>query len=213
MNTVSFQAPAGMKLNRERVGEGISDLSDAKVGETLDFKYYRGSNPGETRTVLVCKVDADGIQGIDQGRDGQWRHFLDEHADYIDVVEPFAEEAEEAVTPTNEVRIRFDEAGDRLVQSLDGEKLAQLYLQYCATEGESAKFDNVTGEVVITLPVPKNKVKDVGEDSHVTYSNKRGETLTQRIYADGTIGVCAGSYNEGDVSPEDFAVLLTRFLQ
>lgn len=216
---VAVKAPAGVKLDRSRVNGELDSLSDARVGETLDFVYTRGSNPYSTRRVLVCRVNhGKGVEGIDQERDGEWRNFLDEYAENIDIVEPFAEENVESVNPSNEVRVRFDEASERLANSITGEKLAELYLQYVATEGESARYDADSGEVVVTLPAPQNSVYKVAGNSSVQFRNKRGDVLTQYLYDDGRIGVDAYengrlSIDDDNISPEDFAVTLTRFLQ
>ena len=197
-------------LKRERVGQELCCLTDANIGETIDFVYNKDGRT-EVRTVLVVKKNSDGIEGLDEQRNGEWRHFLNSKASTVDIVEPFAEEN---VSPSNEVFVRFDEAMERLGQSLSGELLAELYLKHVALEGKSAAYDANRGVVVVTLPVVENRISAVRRDSDVSYKNKRGEVLTQYIYAGGKIGVfcqSTGVSNE-DVSPDEFARILTEFL-
>lgn len=210
---VVVQAPAGVKLDRSRVGTELSRLSDARIGETLDFQYFGGSYPGSIRTVLVVKRDSNGIQGLDAARNGEWRHFTNDNAENVDVVEPFAEESADE---SNVVYVSFADAQDRLIQSLPGEKLAELYLQYVATEGESASYDGLRGLVKIQLPKPTNTLTT--DSGNVNFTNKRGDSLVQYVYDDGRIGVDVVeggrlTVTNTNVAPDEFAVLLTRFLQ
>lgn len=213
---VAVKSP--VKLNRERVGDTLARLSDARVGETVNFIYKKDRwGDAEERNVLVVKVNSEGIEGLDEHRGAEYRKFLNDKAEAIDIVEPFAEDSDEPEVSENEVFVRFDEALERLGQSLDGDKLAELYLQHVATEGESARYDAVRGGVVITLPTPQNEVGSVhlsNSSSRIELKNKRKETFTQYIYDDATMGVVdsAARIDEHPVKPERLAELLNAFL-
>jgi hypothetical protein len=210
----AIKAPADLKLRTDRVGEQLSYLSDAREGETLDFVYRKQYGEQNVRRVLVVKVNDEGIEGLDETRDGEWRRFLNDKAESIDIIEPFVEQNDENEGPSNEVFVRFDEALERLGQSLDGDTLANLYLAHAATEGESARYDAVRGGVVVTLPQPKNEILKVERNSSVTFKNTKGETFVQYLYDDGTVGVYdrEGGVDNVNVKAEQLAQLLSAFM-
>lgn len=154
------------------VGTDLSYLDDAKVGDTIRFYYGAGSEPGY-RTVRVLKVDSGAVEGPTLERDpnDNYRRYSDEHASDITVVAQFAlpGDAVEVVTPEvgadNTLRVRFDDAGTKLLASLTGEQLAELYAKHVMVVGESAKFDEQTGEVVVKLPEPP-KLEEQAMNDH-----------------------------------------------
>jgi hypothetical protein len=226
-NDVKLDLPAGLKLDLRREGEGLDYLSDARIGETVNFIYNGGSDPGGTRTVLVQHRDRDGVAGMTKERDGEYRRYDSGKAEEIDVVEPFVEYGDsdlvtddvaksDAVVASvdNVVVVRFDDAGDRLLQAIDGETLAKLYLEHVAREAESATFDANTGNVVVKLKPKANKVVKMEGDSRVYFENKRGERFTQYVHSEGKLGYedSGTGEDEYDVTPEQLSAALVAFL-
>lgn len=127
-------------------GETLDYLEDAEVGQTIRFWYSGGSNPGY-RTVEVTRVDKDAetVSGKTKERDGDFRTYNSANASEISVVT--ANHSHDG-----ELRIRFDEAGEKLLASLPADVLANLYSQYVAVEeNDGVSFDEQSGEVVVKL--------------------------------------------------------------
>lgn len=143
-------------VKNDRVGESLEYLEDARIGETLHFYYTGGSSEGY-RTVRVQKVDSDVVEGACKERNGDYRRFKHEDASSITVVAPFLLPGESALpvkVNAGELRVRFDEAGEKLISSLPASVLAELYGKYVAVEGEGVTYDEQRGEVVVKLPEP-----------------------------------------------------------
>lgn len=146
------------------VGTELEYLEDARVGETIRFYYTGGSENGE-RTVRVAKVDGESIEGPTLEREGGYRRYNDYDASDIKIVAPFVLPGEEQAVPVadkakytgkgGELRVNFADAQTKLLASLTGEQLAELYSRFVAVEGEGAVFDANKGEVVVKLPEPK----------------------------------------------------------
>lgn len=127
-------------------GESLDYLEDAEVGQTIRFWYAGGSNPGY-RTVEVTSVDKDAetVTGKTKERDGDFRTYNSSQASEISIVT--ANHSHDG-----ELRIRFDEAGEKLLASLPANVLTALYSQYVAVEENAGvSFDEHSGEVVVKL--------------------------------------------------------------
>lgn len=206
-----------VELLTDRLGEQLECLSDGKVGETVQFRYNGGH--GGLRTLLILEVEPGiGAKGIDKARDGEFRHFHDSEAYDAVVVKPFVSQPEPVPPKGEEVRVRFDEAQTRLFNSIDGDKLAELYLQYVAVEGESAVYDSQAGEVVVTLPPPKIAVKN---EFNTLYSSvqfsKDNRNFKLYLHQDGKLGLFLSSPNgtvtdKYGVEPDEILNGLKNFL-
>lgn len=216
---IECEVPLGVNLLNDRVGFTTSNGNDLNVGETVTFKYAGGSEFG-TRTVLILKIDAKHIEGLTLERDGEYRSYIrgqmerNVNGHLYTVVEPFVKQ--EAKQESNDQRrIRFDDAATALVASLTGEQLAELYGKYGTVEGKNARFDAVTGEVVVDLPKPKvNSVENV-QSCQLTFKNKRERCLTLFLYTySGQIGF--HNYEDGtdnsNASPDQLRDELVKFL-
>jgi len=203
--------PDDLEVKSDRVGQSFVYADSAKVGETVRFNYTGGSEVGP-RTVLVVKVDDQGLEGLTLERDGGYRRYDDSSIDgRITVVAPFVGTSSGSTT---ERRVRFDDAGVALLASLTGEQLAELYGQYVSTEGVGTKYDANTGEVVVELPEPSTSVKAV--DNELRIVNKAGKTLTIYLYTN--IGNEVGLHNDDNgydntrCTAEDIRDQLVEFL-
>ncbi len=178
----NVSVPNGLVLRTDRVGGSVTYGDDIFPGETVRFDYDGGSERGE-RNVLVVHVDDEGFEGLTLERDGDYRRYLDANIEGlydIHIVEPFIRQENDEVN-TNEKRIRFDEAGEALLASLSGEKLAELYLEHVALRGDDASFDSTTGEVVVQLPEVQTPKFELFSNSFLIV-NKRGDKLRVFIY-------------------------------
>lgn len=207
--------PDNMVLKVDRVGQSYIYGDDIVPGETVRFDYDGGSESG-TRTVLVVKVDNDGLEGLTLERDGGYRRYLNVNiGSRIDIVQPFI--AQNPVSTGNVKRVRFDDAGTALLASLSGEKLAELYGQYVALEGVGTEFDPQTGEVVVQLPEPvKSRFVTVrGKTRDLEIQNKDGKIFALYLYKDtGKVGFYneVTGENNSNCTPEELRDSLVKFL-
>lgn len=158
MQTTVIAKPQDIHLDVSRVGQQLTYLEDAQVGETIQFHYTGGSGPG-LRTVLVQKVDsrAEVIEGITLERDGQYRRYSDNEATQIYVVQPFVsdEQPTAVVVPSvqpavNSQLVRFDAARDAIAAKLTAEQITELYAKYIVGDDATVSYDANTGSVVVT---------------------------------------------------------------
>lgn len=180
-------------------------MRNVKVGQTVTFDYWnRETKLYSKRTVQVAKVDDTALEGVTAERDNQYRRYLFKMMENLQVV------------PTSDTkRVRFDDAETALLASLSGEQLAELYLEYVAVEGDEAKFDPQTGEVVVTLPKPTNRfIVPTEASAFPAFSiiNKRGETLGIFLYSDNTVGIQTEECDLTDVSPETLRDEIVKLL-
>ena len=183
-------------------------LENVNVGDRIRFTYDGGSEYG-TRTVLVQKFDEESVEGPTEERGGEYRKYLVDNFDG-DV------EILDSVPAGHTLRVRFDEAGEKLLASLSGEQLANLYSQYVATEGDGAEFDSATGEVVVMLPARDFSYR-VRRDYEVagpilTINHPNGKTFLLYTYSDNTVGVHTDNYDGTEVTPQELADLLSGFV-
>lgn len=194
-----------------RVGTEVYYVEDVKVGETVSFHYDAGSEPGGERTVTVLKIDGYGaLEGSTKERGGEYRRYLSEHIEGPILIVSEAKSADAG----NTRRVRFDEAGEALLASLSGEQLAELYAQHVAVAGDGAEFDPQTGDVVVYLPAPQNRVSRVN-NGQVVLSNKDGQEFKLWLHSQyGRIGVDNDKtdFHDTDVSPEVLRDELVKFL-
>lgn len=205
--------PDNLELRTDRVGNYVTYGDEVRVGETVRFTYSGGSEVGP-RTVLVVKVDNNGLEGLTLERDGGYRRYDDGQINGdIQIVEPFINSH---VGSTSEKRVRFDDAGIALLASLSGEQLAELYGKYVSVDGVGTEFDGSTGEVVVKLPEPSNSMKAiVGEgDYRIEVVNTSGEKLDLFLYENGQLGIynSQNGFNEGEVTVEQLRDQLVEFL-
>lgn len=193
----------------ERVGSRHTYADEINVGEVVSFYYTSGSEPG-TRTVTVAKVDSDGLEGPTKERGGEYRRYLDNHIDGDILILSVPEEDAPA---GDTLRVPFSEAGEKLLASLTGEQLAELYSQYVAVEGDGAEFDANSGEVVVLMPPKVNKVLEVNATSNAQFENKRGEHFGLYLHKGGNkLGIIYKDMDDTNVSLETLRDKLTEFL-
>lgn len=203
------------EVKQNRVGEFLSCESELAIGETVQFWYEGGSERGY-RTVLVVKQDDESLEGPTNERNGEYRRYLREQiGSSFMIVNPFEPYASQKSAPAgNTLRVQFPEAGEKLLASLTGEQLAELYAKYVAVEGDGATYDANSGEVVVMLPAPQNKILSVGSDL-LTLQNKNGEAFYLWFYPEsGQIGVSndtTGTDN-AEATPEVLRDELVKFL-
>jgi hypothetical protein len=235
----SFSAPAkqvakstGKPSTRYSVGEHLGWTESVDVGQTVKFTYNGGTGRGQ-RTVLVQKVNGrDGLEGLTLERDGDYRAYSADKivsdiviVNAVPALEAKAGKPTSVAAPavTNQLRVRFDLAGEKLLASLSGEQLAELYSKHVALEGDGASFDKDSGEVVVKLPTPKVssfEVPKTGTKMHqLGINNKKGDTLKLFFYPDSNrAGVNVLKANSGEsivstnITPEQLRDELVKHL-
>lgn len=169
MSNVAIAKPNDVKLRIDRVGRKLNYLGEAEEGETVNFFYYGGSeNAG--RTVLVQRLNDEGIEGITLERNGEWRRYADDKARNIKVVSPFVMEE-----PINS--IRFDKAFEALQSAIPTDELVKLYAKYIVGEqsGMEVAYDEQSGNLVVSKPQAK---LEVNTESFRIIRGKESVTVT-----------------------------------
>jgi len=216
MEQLDIALPDNLELDTSRVGEDVAYAESVNPGETVSFYYTAGSEVGN-RTVLVVKVDGEGLEGLTLERDGGYRRYLDRFiSGQIQIVKPFIQSNGSPYhSNSTEKRVRFDDAGVALLASLSGEQLADLYGRYVAVEGIGTKFDGNTGEVVVELPEVTSKFisSDKGLNT-LRIQNKDGVELRLHQYGDGSIGLVNDltGFNTTSPTPENLRDELVKLL-
>ena len=191
----------------------LQNLSDAKVGDTLDF-YYRGNGAHayQGREVLVEEIFTDGILGKDLLHGGIKR-FKNFEASDIEIVDnapltldtPQQNHTLNFVEVQNALRVSLPSV---LVDSFNESQAADAYKHYVATDAKAVRFDDECGLYqVIYVEEPKLLCKSNGFD--IVKDN--GEKLALYTY---TSGVSVDTLTRsGYVSgPQELVSLLNEFL-
>jgi hypothetical protein len=127
----------------------LQSLRDAQPGQTVQFIYAGGSNPGSLRTLEVQENDGYSVLGLDKDK-GEFRQFRINQASNVQVVSPGRVKAVYFVDARNHIK--------SAVEKLTGEQLAESYGKLV---GAPARWNAVTASVEVTLPEPTVTVNGV----------------------------------------------------
>ncbi|MCK9351114.1 MAG: hypothetical protein M0P44_07850 [Clostridiales bacterium] len=137
----------------------LNKLTDAQVGQTIEFTYFGGSNPGVQRLVKVEEVRDDRIVGVDLDKDAL-RIFLADKAAGITVMQPTTKAPEPAqlkgklFTP-NTARNALHE----YIDTLEGQDLADVL---CECQGGMNAVCDDCGNIVIQHAPPTLETTEEG---------------------------------------------------
>jgi len=187
-------------------------LSEAKVGDRVSFIYYGGSNPGTRRTVDVKEVGVDRIYGVDVNKEKERQFLFSESA--IVRLEPAMPETvadiqvEERPTKVNTHSESFVSARSRIIDmidSLNGEDLAELVSQIDGDGDSESTFDEMTGQITTTTKEYISYFRSSADGVDIV--NKEGKVMSMVLLVDGGIAIDNMSF-----SPDHLAVELSRHL-
>ena len=152
-------------------------MTDIKVGQTINFIYWAGSTPGNTRVVVVDQIFSSGVGGFDQDlpEGDNYRRFRFDDMEDIKVVK--AEPVSKPTLTTDRVvkqtmsfqTVRY--SCTQRITALNGDELAALYQYMFCKPGlnEVAHFDAASCSVIVTVPQPVRKMLTLSaEDGTIT---------------------------------------------
>ena len=181
----------------------LNKLTDAQVGQTLQFTYFGGSNPGAQRLVKVEEVRDDRIVGVDLDKDAL-RIFLADKAAGITVMQPQPQTTKPAqlkgkLFSTNSARNALHE----YIETLEGQDLADVL---CECQGGIEAVCDDCGNIVIQHE-PDARL-NVTEAQFTIFNDDDVEMVIGRKHYDDTLVVDGHDVDD----PYEFARLLCEHL-
>lgn len=145
----------------------LSSLSDAKVGDKLEFFYYgHGKHSQSYRRVEVLEINSTsfgsnpGVLAFDLDHDGP-RQFLDKEAREVYVLDKPEGVNEISFINARTALVNLGIVSESIVNSLNAEQLGAAYKEYflsdLSEQGVEVTFDEDRGCLVITENKPEVK--------------------------------------------------------
>jgi len=205
----------------------LNNLTEASVGQKIEFVYNAGSAPGIKRTVRVLEthprgstLDMGWIRGEDLNDENCPKNFSAHYADDVMVVDEQVES-----TPTGNAivnRIPFTDVRKAIaskIEALSSDQLVELYSKFVVDNHDiDVEFDEQTGDVVVSEPeIDPFFSFDPNQNMMIVNKQKEGMVIVQNedctvdiLYTDNLGLNC--EHTETNVCPDDLINNLCDFM-